>query len=126
VNGEAAMKLVDQTWVEEYFIPTIQQRGVAIIKARGSSSAASAANAAIEHIRDWVHGSGGEPASMGVYSDGSYGIEEGLIYSFPCVCNGSEWTIVQDLEVGEFSRKKMKDTETELREERDAVAHLLP
>jgi malate dehydrogenase len=126
VDGNAAMELVDQAWVEDYFIPTIQQRGAAIIKARGSSSAASAANAGIEHLRDWVLGSGGEIVSMGIYSDGSYGIEEGLIYSFPCVCKDSDWAIVQDLELSDFSRKKMKDTESELKEERDAVAHLLP
>lgn len=126
VNGKAAMNLVDQAWIEDDFIPTIQQRGAAIIKARGSSSAASAANAAIEHMRDWTLGSGGEVVSMGIYSDGSYGIEKGLIYSFPCVCADSDWSIVQNLEIGEFSRQKMTATESELREERDSVAHLLP
>jgi len=126
VSGKAAMDLVDQAWIEDDFIPTVQQRGAAIIKARGSSSAASAANAAIEHMRDWELGSGGEIVSMGIYSDGSYGIEEGLIYSFPCVCKDSDWAIVQDLNVGEFSRQKMAATEAELREERDSVAHLLP
>lgn len=126
VNGKAAMNLVDQAWIEDDFIPTIQQRGAAIIKARGSSSAASAANAAIEHMRDWTLGSGGEVVSMAIYSDGSYGIEKGLIYSFPCVCADSDWSIVQNLEIGEFSRQKMTATESELREERDSVAHLLP
>lgn len=126
VGGKEAMDLVDQAWIEDDFIPTIQQRGAAIIKARGSSSAASAANAAIEHMRDWTLGSGGEVVSMGIYSDGSYDIEKGLIYSFPCVCEDSGWSIVQNLKIGEFSRQKMTATETELRQERDTVAHLLP
>ena len=126
VSGKAAMDLVDQNWIEEDFIPTVQQRGAAIISARGLSSAASAANAAIDHVRDWVQGTDGEHVSMGVYSDGSYGIDEGLIYSFPCVCNGGDWSIVQDLEISEFSRQKMTATETELKEERDAVKELLP
>jgi malate dehydrogenase len=126
VGKESAMDLVDQAWVEDAFIPTIQQRGAAIIKARGSSSAASAANAGVEHMRDWVNGTGGETVSMAVYSDGSYGVEEGLIYSYPCICADNDWCIVQDLEINDFSRQKMKDTEAELREERDAVAHLLP
>ena len=126
VGGKEAMDLVDQAWIEDDFIPTIQQRGAAIIKARGSSSAASAANAAIEHMRDWTLGSGGEVVSMGIYSDGSYDIEKGLIYSFPCVCEDSGWSIVQNLKIGEFSRQKMTATETELKEERDTVAHLLP
>ena len=93
VDGAAADSLVDQAWVEETFIPTVQQRGAAIIKARGLSSAASAANAAIEHMRDWALGSDGEVVSMAVYSDGSYGIAEGLIYSFPCTCAGGDWAI---------------------------------
>ncbi len=126
VAGKTALDLIDQNWIEESFIPTIQQRGAAIIKARGSSSAASAANAAIEHLRDWVLGSDGKIVSMAVYSDGSYGIEKGLFYSFPCECKNADWSIVQDLEISEFSRQKMSATEAELREERDAVAHLLP
>ncbi len=126
VDGKNAMELVDQKWVESDFIPTVQQRGAAIIKARGLSSAASAANAAIEHMHDWALGTNGEVVSMAVYSDGSYDIEAGLIYSFPCTCADGDWTIVQGLEVNEFSRGKMTDTETELREERDAVAALLP
>ena len=126
VAGTPAGDLVDQTWLEETFIPTVQQRGAAIIKARGLSSAASAANAACEHMRDWVLGSNGEVVSMAVYSDGSYGIAEGLIYSFPCVCDGGDWSIVQGMAVSEFSQGKMDDTETELTEERDAVAALLP
>jgi len=125
VDGEAASDLVDQDWIDTDFIPTVQQRGAAIIKARGLSSAASAANAAIEHMRDWALGTGGA-VSMAVYSDGSYGIDEGLIYSFPCTCDGGDWSIVQGLEINEFSQQKMNDTETELQEERDAVKDLLP
>jgi malate dehydrogenase len=126
VAGEAASGLVDQAWVEGEFIATVQQRGAAIIKARGLSSAASAANAAVEHMRDWVAGTNGEVVSMGIYSDGSYGITERLIYSFPCVCENGDWKIVQDLEISDFSREKMSSTEKELIEERDAVQDLLP
>jgi malate dehydrogenase len=126
VNGQPAIDMVEQDWYENDFIPTVQQRGAAIIKARGASSAASAANAAIAHMRSWALGTDGDDwVSMGVYSDGSYGIAEGLIYSFPCRCCNGEWVIVQDVEVGEFSRAKMSATEQELIEERDAVAHLL-
>jgi len=126
VAGEAASGLVDQAWVEGEFITTVQQRGAAIIKARGLSSAASAANAAVEHMRDWFAGTNGEVVSMGIYSDGSYGITERLIYSFPCVCENGDWKIVQDLEISDFSREKMSSTEKELIEERDAVQDLLP
>ena len=126
IDGTAADSLVDQSWIEETFIPIVQQRGAAIIKARGLSSAASAANAAIEHMRDWALGSDGEVVSMAVYSDGSYGITEGLIYSFPCTCAGGDWAIVQGLAINDFSRGKMNETETELTEERDAVKDLLP
>ena len=127
VSGETAIDLVDQDWYENDFIPTVQQRGAAIINARGASSAASAANAAIDHMRDWALGtSEGDWVSMGVYSDGSYGIAEALIYSFPCVCKNGDWEIVQGLEINEFSRGKMSATEQELCEERDAVQHLLP
>ncbi|MAT85235.1 MAG: malate dehydrogenase [Gammaproteobacteria bacterium] len=125
VAGKAAMDLVDMDWYTGDFIPTVQQRGAAIIEARGASSAASAANAAIDHMRDWALGSDGI-VSMGVYSDGSYGIEKGLIYSFPVVCKGGDWQIVQGIDVNDFSREKMTATEQELIEERDAVAHLLP
>ncbi|MDA0630502.1 MAG: malate dehydrogenase, partial [Proteobacteria bacterium] len=126
VNDTAAMELTDQAWLEEHFIPTVQQRGAAIIKARGASSAASAANAAIDHMRSWALGTpAGDWVSMGVYSDGSYGIPEGLIYSFPCTCNAGDWAIVRDVEVNDFSRSKMDATAAELSEERDAVAHLL-
>jgi malate dehydrogenase len=126
VAGTPAMDLVQQSWVADEFIPTVQQRGAAIIKARGLSSAASAANAAIEHMRDWTTGTSGEIVSMGVYSDGSYSITEGLIYSFPCTCADGKWNIVQGLEISDFSRGKMTETETELVEERDAVKDLLP
>ena len=125
VAGTAASDLVDQAWVDDEFIPTVQQRGAAIIDARGLSSAASAANAAIEHVRDWVAGTGDAWVSMGVYSDGSYGVEEGLIYSFPCRCNGGQWSIVTGLEISEYSQGKMSATEAELAEERDAVKDLL-
>ena len=114
-------------WYENDFIPSVQQRGAAVIKARGASSAASAANAAIDHMRTWALGTApGDWVSMGVYSDGSYGIREGLIYSFPCVCKEGEWQIVQGAQINDFSRAKMQATEQELSEERDAVAHLLP
>lgn len=127
VKGQPAIGMVDQTWYETDFIPTVQQRGAAIISARGASSAASAANAAIAHMRSWALGTTeGDWVSMGVYSDGSYGITEGLIYSFPCTCAGGDWTIVQGLEINDFSRAKMTATEQELTEERDAVQHLLP
>jgi len=126
VGGKAAIDLIDQAWYENDYIPTVQQRGAAIIKARGASSAASAANAAIDHMRTWALGTGGNDwVSMAVYSDGSYGIEKGLIYSFPCRCKNGDWEIVQDLTIGEFSQQRMKATETELIEERDAVQHLL-
>jgi malate dehydrogenase len=127
VSGDVAISLVDQAWYEAEFIPTVQQRGAAIIAARGASSAASAANAAIDHMRNWALGTEGEDwVSMGIYSDGSYGITEGLIYSFPCRCSNGEWEIVQGLEIGDFSREKMQATQQELTEERDAVQHLLP
>jgi len=127
VNGQSAIDMVEQDWYENDFIPTVQQRGAAIIKARGASSAASAANAAIDHMRSWALGTEGDDwVSMGVYSDGSYGIAEGLIYSFPCRCNNGDWEIVQGVSVSEFSRTKMTATEQELAEERDAVQHLLP
>ena len=127
INGQAAIDMIDQNWYEADFIPTVQQRGAAIIAARGASSAASAANAAIAHMRSWALGTAaGDWVSMGVYSDGSYGITEGLIYSFPCVCQDGDWEIVQGLEINDFSRGKMTTTEQELTEERDAVQHLLP
>lgn len=127
VSGAVAIEQVEQDWFENDFIPTVQQRGAAIIKARGASSAASAANAAIDHMRDWALGSAeNDWVSMAVYSDGSYGIQEGLIFSFPVTCNNGDWTIVQGLELNEFSQAKLAATEQELAEERDAVSHLLP
>ncbi|HSC75529.1 MAG TPA: malate dehydrogenase [Pseudomonadales bacterium] len=127
VDGKDANGLVDRAWYENDYIPTVQQRGAAIIKARGASSAASAANAAVDHMRTWALGTAaGDWVSMGVYSDGSYGIEKGLIYSFPCVCKNGDWEIVQGLDISDFSRAKMKATEQELCEERDGVKHLLP
>ena len=126
VAGAPAVSLVDQDWITGDFIPTVQQRGAAIIKARGLSSAASAANAAIEHMRDWALGTNGKIVSMGIHSDGSYGVTEGLIYSFPVTCANGEYSIVQDLEINAFSQDLMDKSEIELREERDAVASLLP
>ena len=127
VEGQLAIDMVDQAWYEQDFIPTVQQRGAAIIKARGASSAASAANAAIAHMHTWVQGTDSDDwVSMGVYSDGSYGIAEGLIYSFPCTCEAGDWNIVQGLEINDFSRDKMSATEQELTEEKEGVAHLLP
>lgn len=126
VAGTAAFDLVDQSWVSDEFIPTVQQRGAAIIAARGASSAASAANAAIEHMRDWALGSNGKIVSMGIHSDGSYGVDAGLIYSYPVVCEGGSYQIVQGLDVNDFSQDLMNKTEQELKEERDAVAELLP
>jgi len=126
VRGTAAKDLVDQAWIEGEFIPTVQQRGAAIIQARGLSSAASAASAAMDHVHDWVLGSrAGDFASMGIPSDGSYGIEPGIVYSYPVVCRDGDYSIVQDLPVDEFSRMRMAATEAELREERAGVADLL-
>ena len=127
VAGQAAPSLVDNTWYESDYIPCVQQRGAAIIKARGASSAASAASAAVDHMRTWALGTADNDwVSMSVYSDGSYGIEKGLIYSFPCTCKQGDWSIVQGLDISEFSRARMAATEKELKEERDAVSHLLP
>jgi len=126
VKGQAATQLVDQGWYRNTFIPDVQQRGAAIIKARGASSAASAASSAIDHMRDWALGTpDGDWVSMSVPSDGSYGIAEGVIYSYPCVCKNGDYQIVQGLAVDEFSREKMKATEQELREERASVEELL-
>lgn len=126
VQGKAASSLVDQGWYRDTFIPDVQQRGAAIIKARGASSAASAASSAIDHMRDWALGTpAGDWVSMSVPSDGSYGIAEGVIYSYPCVCKNGDYEIVQGLPVDDFSREKMKATEQELREERSNVEDLL-
>jgi malate dehydrogenase len=127
VNEKQAKSLVDQKWIEETFIPVVQQRGAAIIKARGSSSAASAASAAIDHIRTWIKGTpANDWVSMAVPSDGSYGIGEGVIYSYPVTTKNGEYQIVQGLSVDDFSRKRMTATEAELKEERDGVKDLLP
>jgi len=125
VDGRAALDQVEQDWYENDFIPTVQQRGAAIIKARGASSAASAASSAIDHIRDWALGTSDAWVSMAVPSDGSYGIEPGVIYSFPCHCENGRWKIVQGLEINEFSRARMDASDAELREERTAVEGLL-
>jgi len=126
VAGQAAPDMVDVAWTRETFIPTVQSRGAAIIKARGASSAASAASAAIDHVRIWMQGTTeGDWTSMAVASDGSYGIEEGVVYSFPCITKAGEYSIVQDLAIDDFSRDRMAATETELREERSAVEDLL-
>jgi malate dehydrogenase len=126
VNGKAAADLVDQSWVADEFIPVVQQRGAAIIAARGASSAASAASAAIDHMHDWALGTpDGDWVSMAIPADGSYGIEPGIIYSYPVRCNGGAYEIVPDLPIDDFSRSRMDATETELREERAAIEQLL-
>ncbi len=125
INGKAAADQVDQTWYRDEYIPRVAKRGAEIIDARGASSAASAANAALEHMRDWALGTDGW-VSMGVPSDGSYGIPEGLMYSFPVTCSDGEYKIVQGLKIDEFSQSKMDATQKELEEERDAIAHMLP
>jgi len=127
VDGQKAAKLInDQKWVEDYFIPTLQKRGAAIIEARGLSSAASAANAAMDHMRDWVFGTrDGDWVSMGVPSDGSYGIAESVIYGYPCVCRNGRYEIVKGLDISDFSRTRMMATLKELHEERDSIKHLL-
>ena len=126
VNGKAALSLVDDAWYKSEFIPTVQQRGAAIIKARGASSAASAASAAIDHFHTWVHGTAaGDWVSMAVPSDGSYGIAAGVIYGYPVTCAKGEYQIVQGLAVNEFSRGRMDATHKELLEERDGVKDLI-
>ena len=126
VDGKTVAGGVDQGWYRDTFIPVVQQRGAAIIKARGASSAASAASAAIDHIRNWALGTPeGDWVSMAVPADGSHGIESGIIYSFPCVCKNGDYQIVQGLEIDEFSRGRMDATDAELREERAAVQDLL-
>ncbi len=126
VRGRPASELVERDWVRKEFIPTVQQRGAVIIKARGQSSAASAANGAIDHVHDWLKGTpAGDWVSMAVPADGSYGVEQGLVYSFPVTTRSGRYEIVQELEIDDFSRERMKLTEGELAEERDAVRHLL-
>jgi malate dehydrogenase len=126
VNGANAAETVnDQTWIESDFLPTVQKRGAAIIEARGASSAASAANAAIDHVHDWVLGTPeGDWVSMATASDGSYGIAEGVIAGYPCTCAGGEYTIVKGLEIDDFSRAKIDASVKELNEEREAVQQL--
>jgi malate dehydrogenase len=126
VDGKPAGTLVERAWLESSFIPVVQQRGAAVIKARGSSSAASAASAAIDHVHDWVGGTpAGDWVSMAVPADGSYGIPEGVIYSHPVTCANGSYQIVQGLAIDEFSRKRMDASLAELREERDGVKELL-
>ncbi len=126
VDGKPATELVDEAWIRDEFIPTVQKRGAAIIEARGASSAASAASAAIDHVSSWVRGASEHDwVSMAVPSDGSYGIEHGVVYSFPCTCADGHYQIVQGLEIDEFSRERMDATDRELREERAAVEDLL-
>lgn len=125
ISGTPALEVVDdRAWYEDSFIPTVAKRGAAIIDARGASSAASAANAAIDHVRDWCLGTGGEWVSMGVVSDGAYGVDEGLISGFPVTCEGGSWSVVDGLGIDEFSRSRIDASVDELREERDAVREL--
>jgi malate dehydrogenase len=124
-RGPAAEAIDDQAWIEDDFIPTVQKRGAAIIEARGASSAASAANAAIDHVHDWLLGTpDGDWVSMAVPTDGSYGIEEGIFAGHPCTCAGGEYEVVEGLDLDEFSRARVDATVTELTEERDAVKQL--
>jgi malate dehydrogenase len=127
VDGQKAWPMIDdQNWLEKDFIPTIQKRGAAIIDARGLSSAASAANAAMDHIRTWVHGTPeGDWVSMGIPSDGSYGIPEGIIYGYPTTCKNGRYEIVKGIEISEFSKTRMQGTLKELQEERDGIKQLL-
>jgi len=127
VEGRKVWPMInDQEWLEKSFIPTVQKRGAAVIDARGLSSAASAANAAMEHIRNWVFGTReGDWVSMGIPSDGSYGIAEGVLYGYPCVCRNGKYEIVKGIELSEFSRKSMQATLKELHEERDSVRALI-
>ncbi len=126
VGDESAVGLVDQSWLAEEFIPVVQQRGAAIIAARGASSAASAASAAIDHMRDWALGTPADDwVSMAIPADGSYGIEQGIVYSYPVRCQGGQYEIVQGLSIDDFSRERMSLTEAELREERAAIEELL-
>lgn len=126
VDGEPALSAVDADWMENELIPTVQQRGAAVIKARGASSAASAGSAAMDHIRSWALGTPDDDwVSMGVASDGSYGIEEGVVYSYPCTCRDGRYRIVEGLEINDFSRQRMMATDRELREEREAIKDLL-
>ncbi len=125
-GGPAAKAINDENWIQNVFIPTVQKRGAAIIDARGLSSAASAANAAIDHVRDWVHGTPADGwVSMGVAADGSYGIAEGVIFGYPCKCSGGKYEIVKGLQHNDFAKSKIAATHKELQEERAAIEHLL-
>ncbi len=126
VGGKPARGMVEQSWTEETFIPTVQKRGAAIIKARGASSAASAASAVVDHIHDWVHGTPEDDwVSMAIPSDGSYGVKDGVVFSYPVRCKGGQYEIVQGLDVDAFSQERIDATEAELFEERAGVAHLI-
>ena len=126
VGGKPVTELVEQDWLSNEFIPTVQQRGAKIIEARGASSAASAASAAIDHVHDWAGGTPDDDwVSMAIPADGSYGIEPGVIYSYPVKCRDGDYEIVQDLSINDFSRSRMEATEAELREERAAIEALL-
>jgi malate dehydrogenase len=126
VGGRPAAEVIgDQDWIESDFIPTVQKRGAAIIEARGASSAASAANAAVDHVHDWVLGTPeGDWVSMAIPSDGTYGVKEGIFSGYPCTCSGGEYTVIEGLELDEFSRARIDATVKELGEEREAVAQL--
>ncbi|NKB38298.1 MAG: malate dehydrogenase [Gammaproteobacteria bacterium] len=127
IDGKPVLEVVDSDWYRNEYIPRVAKRGAEIIAARGASSAASAANAALEHMRDWALGSKeGDWVSMAIPSDGSYGIPEGLVYSFPVICENGKYEIVQNLEIDDFSRTMMEATQKELEEERDMVKHLFP
>ena len=126
IGGESVKQMInDDAWNSDVFLPTVGKRGAAIIEARGLSSAASAANAAIDHVRDWALGTNGKWVTMGIPSDGSYGIPEGVMFGYPVTCANGEYTIVQGLEIDEFSRGRINITLNELEEERAGVAHLL-
>ena len=124
IGDKSALDIINNDWYKNELIPCVQQRGAEIIKARGASSAASAANAAIDHMRDWALGTD-NCVSMGVFSDGSYGVAKDIIYSFPCTCSNGSWDIIQDLTLNDFSKEKMKDSERELLEEKEAIQELL-
>ena len=126
VKGQRAAETVDDLqWLENDFIPTVQKRGTAVIEARGASSAASAANAAVDHVRDWVLGtSEGDWVSMGIPSDGSYGVDEGLISGFPVTCANGSYEVVQGLDVNDFSRSRLETTVNELKDERETIKRL--
>ncbi|MCA3180261.1 MAG: malate dehydrogenase [Burkholderiaceae bacterium] len=127
IDGQSVKAMIDDhAWNKDSFLPTVGKRGAAIIEARGLSSAASAANAAIDHMRDWALGTNGEWTTMGIASDGSYGIPQDVMYGYPVICKGGQYEVVQGLEVDAFSRERMDLTLKELLEERDGVAHLLP